>query len=91
MKKVIYFIAAALMVVSFVSCSDMLDSKSDRYVYDPALDQKVDSMFYINGILKGVQQAIDTAGHRRRAASRPWTVCQHAPCCHSRDNTRGGV
>ena len=54
MKKVIYFIAAALMVVSFVSCSDMLDSKSDRYVYDPALDQKVDSMFYINGILKGV-------------------------------------
>lgn len=59
MKKVIYFIAAALMVVSFVSCSDMLDSKSDRYVYDPALDQKVDSMFYINGILKGVQQAID--------------------------------
>ncbi len=58
MKKVIYFIAAALMVVSFVSCSDMLDSKSDRYVYDPALDQKVDSMFYINGILKGVQQAI---------------------------------
>ena len=55
MKKVIYFIAAALMVVSFVSCSDMLDSKSDRYVYDPALDQKVDSMFYINGILKGVQ------------------------------------
>lgn len=59
MKKVIYFIAATLMVVSFVSCSDMLDSKSDRYVYDPALDQKVDSMFYINGILKGVQQAID--------------------------------
>lgn len=59
MRKVIYFIAAALMVVSFVSCSDMLDSKSDRYVYDPALDQKVDSMFYINGILKGVQQAID--------------------------------
>lgn len=59
MTKTKYFIAAALMAVSFNSCSDMLDNDSDRYVYNPSLNEKVDSMFYINGILKGVQQAID--------------------------------
>ena len=59
MTKIKYCIAAALMAASFNSCSDMLNSESDRYVYNPKLDQKVDSMFYVNGILKGVQQAID--------------------------------
>ncbi len=59
MMKIKYFIGIALLAVTFNSCSDMLNSESDRYVYNPELDQKVDSMFYINGILKGVQQAID--------------------------------
>ena len=59
MTKIKYCIAAALMAVSFNSCSDMLDNESSRYIYDPDLNEKVDSMFYINGILKGVQQAID--------------------------------
>lgn len=54
-----FFIAAALAACTFSSCSDMFDTKSDRLVYDPALDNKVDSMFYTLGALKGVQQAID--------------------------------
>lgn len=57
--KIKYFIAAALAAITLSSCSDMFDDGSNRYVYDPDLNEKVDSMFYINGILKGVQQAID--------------------------------
>lgn len=41
------------------SCEDMLDMDSDRQVFDPALDQKTDSMYYILGALQGLQQAID--------------------------------
>ena len=41
------------------SCSDMLDTDSDRQVFDPALDEKTDSMFYTLGILKGMQQVAD--------------------------------
>ena len=43
----------------FVSCDDMLETESDRQIFDPALDQKTDSMSFTLGILKGVQQAID--------------------------------
>lgn len=57
--KIKFFIAAALAACAFSSCSDMFDTESDRLVYDPALDNKVDSMFYTLGALKGVQQAID--------------------------------
>lgn len=57
--KIKYFIAATLAAITLNSCSDMFDDGSNRYVYNPALDEKVDSMFYINGILKSVQQAID--------------------------------
>ena len=41
------------------SCSDMLETDSDRQIFDPALDQKTDSMFYTLGILKGLQQVAD--------------------------------
>ncbi len=57
--KIKYFIAATMAAITLGSCSDMFDDGSNRYVYDPALDNKVDSIFYISGILKGVQQAID--------------------------------
>lgn len=43
----------------FSSCSDMFETESDRQVFDPALDQKTDSMFYTLGILKGLQQVAD--------------------------------
>ena len=43
----------------FASCSDMFETDSDRQIFDPALDQKTDSMFYTLGILKGLQQVAD--------------------------------
>ena len=48
-----------MAAITLNSCSDMFDDGSNRYITNPSLDEKVDSMFYINGILKGVQQAID--------------------------------
>lgn len=41
------------------SCSDFMETDSDRQIFDPALDQKTDSMFYTLGILKGLQQLAD--------------------------------
>ncbi len=43
----------------FISCSDLFETDSDRQVFDPALDQKTDSMFYTLGILKGLQLVAD--------------------------------
>lgn len=57
--KIKYFIAATLAAITLNSCSDMFDDGSNRYIYNPDMNEKVDSMFYINGILKSVQQAID--------------------------------
>lgn len=60
MKKNSIIIAALLgLLFAASSCSDMLETESNRQIFDPALDQKTDSMFYTLGILKGVQQAID--------------------------------
>jgi hypothetical protein len=42
-----------------VSCSDFFETESNRQIFDPALDQKTDSMFYTLGILRGVQQVAD--------------------------------
>ncbi len=41
------------------SCQDMMETESNRQVFNPSLDQKTDSIYYTLGILKGVQQAID--------------------------------
>ena len=60
MKKNLFIIAALFgMLLSATSCQDMLETESNRQIFDPQLDQKTDSMFYTLGILKGVQQAID--------------------------------
>ena len=40
-------------------CEDMFETDSNRQIFDPALDQKTDSMFYTLGILKGLQLAAD--------------------------------
>ena len=50
------YLCAALVLSS---CQDMMETDSNRQVFNPALDQKTDSIFYTLGILKGVQQAID--------------------------------
>lgn len=46
-------------LTALTSCEDMLETDSDRQIFDPALDQKTDSMFYTLGILKGLQQLAD--------------------------------
>ncbi|UKK48367.1 RagB/SusD family nutrient uptake outer membrane protein [Prevotella sp. E9-3] len=51
--------AALLAMPLFSSCSDFFETDSDRQIFDPALDQKTDSMFYTLGILKGLQQVAD--------------------------------
>ena len=58
--RVSYLLLTASLLTPFMtSCQDMLETESNLQVFDPALDQKTDSMFYTLGILKGVQQAID--------------------------------
>ena len=53
--------ALALIALSpvFMSCSDILDTESDRVIENPDLNQKTDSLYYTLGILKAVQQAAD--------------------------------
>ena len=44
---------------ALTACSDMFETDSDRQIFDPALDQKTDSMFYTLGMLKGLQMLAD--------------------------------
>ena len=43
----------------FTACSDMLESDSSRQLFDPALNQKTDSVFYAYGIMQAMQQLAD--------------------------------
>lgn len=43
----------------FTSCSDILESDSSRQLFEPALDQKTDSVFYAYGIMQAMQQLAD--------------------------------
>jgi len=55
-------LGAALLILHsplFVSCSDMLETDSERQVFDPELNQKTDSLFYAYGILQAMQQLAD--------------------------------
>ena len=52
-------IGCCLLVIGISSCEDMFETDSNRQIFDPALDQKTDSMFYTLGILKGLQLAAD--------------------------------
>lgn len=52
-------IAVILATMAFCSCSDLLDTDSDRQIFNPSLDQKTDSIFYMLGIMKSMQQAAD--------------------------------
>ena len=46
-------------IAPLASCEDIFETDSDRQIFDPALDQKTDSMFYTLGILKSVQLVAD--------------------------------
>lgn len=58
MKKIILFIAG-MMALSVSSCSDMLEVESDRYLTNPDINQKTDSLFYAWGIMQAMQEAAD--------------------------------
>lgn len=58
MKKIILFFVGA-MVLFASSCSDMLNVESDRYIADPDMNKKTDSLFYAWGIMQAMQQAAD--------------------------------
>ena len=62
MNMMMKLLCAAFFILHtpfFISCSDFFETDSDRQVFDPALDEKTDSMFYTLGILKGLQQVGD--------------------------------
>lgn len=52
-----FYILAAFMLLT--SCSDMLESDSERQLFEPDINQKTDSIYYALGILQGVQQLAD--------------------------------
>jgi hypothetical protein len=54
-KLAAFLIALPLLL----SCTDLFETDSDRQIFDPALDEKTDSMFYMLGIMKGLQQVAD--------------------------------
>lgn len=56
-----YFIACLLCCggAAVISCEDMLESENSRQLFDPALDQKTDSVFYAYGIMQAMQQLAD--------------------------------
>lgn len=56
MKGVFSFLFSSFL---FSSCSDMLESDSSRQLFDPALDQKTDSVFYAYGVMQAMQQLAD--------------------------------
>ena len=59
MKKLLYTIITVLGIFGTTGCSDMLESDSSRQLFDPALDQKTDSVFYAYGIMQAMQQLAD--------------------------------
>lgn len=62
-KNIKTLITACLLccniIAALTACSDMLEMDSDRQVFDPSLDEKTDSVYYILGTLQGLQQAAD--------------------------------
>ena len=59
MRRLSILIFSLFNILIFTGCEDMFETDSDRQIFDPALDQKTDSMFYTLGILKGLQQVAD--------------------------------
>nr|QIM09967.1 hypothetical protein Prevot485_0660 [uncultured Prevotella sp.] len=59
MKKIFLSIIASACILGFTSCSDMLETESSRQAYDPALDEKTDSVFFAYGVMQAMQQLAD--------------------------------
>ena len=61
-KNITKYLVACLVccgAAAVTSCEDMLETDSNRQVFDPALDQKTDSVFYAYGIMQALQQLAD--------------------------------
>ena len=64
MKKLFRFVVYILLPLIGggwvgVSCEDFFETDSNRQIFDPDLSEKTDSMFYMLGIMKGMQQVAD--------------------------------
>lgn len=59
MKKTLYSLIAAIGIFGATSCSDMLDTESSRFVSDPDINNKTDSIFYAYGVMQAMQQLAD--------------------------------
>ena len=59
MRRLSILIFSFFNILIFTSCESVFETDSDRQIFDPALDEKTDSMFYTLGILKGLQQVAD--------------------------------
>ena len=59
MKQIKIFVIAICTFCGLLSCSDMLETDSERQVFDPALNQKSDSIYYALGVLQGMQELAD--------------------------------
>ena len=57
--KLKYIICGICVICGSMSCSDMLESDSSRQLFEPALNQKTDSVFYAYGIMQAIQQLAD--------------------------------
>lgn len=58
MKKIVLFLIG-IFTLSAISCSDMLDSDSERQLFEPKMNAKTDSIYYALGILQSMQQLAD--------------------------------
>ncbi len=54
-----WFCCLGGLVMALSSCSDLFETESERQIFEPSLSEKTDSMFYLLGIMKGVQQVAD--------------------------------
>lgn|SRR5574344_94316 len=57
--KIKYILMTGFFAMAVSSCGDMLDTDSNSQIIDPQLNEKSDSITYMLGIMKSVQQAAD--------------------------------
>ena len=63
MKSFLTFLLSGFLafnVLTFISCSDMLESDSTRQLFDKELNQKTDSVFFAYGVMQAMQQLADS-------------------------------
>lgn len=47
------------LAAGITACSDIMETDSNRKLFDPPLNAKTDSIYYIQGMLRGMQQLAD--------------------------------